>query len=153
MEIINLSKKQVLATQCRLANTFLKRAIGLLNRSSLPHGEGLLLDNCHGVSTLGLRFPIDVIFLDSSLRVIRQVSFVKPFRIGPAARQAVYVLELPAGTIQQTQTEVGDQIQFRAKAENSANAIENRETSLAPIGTDGDREDNRDGSAGPSRLA
>src|ERR1051325_8582899 len=141
MQIVNVSKRQVLATHCRLANTFLKRAVGLLNRTSLPPGEGLLLDRCHGVSTIGLRFPIDVVFLDKSLRVIRQVSFVKPFRMGPAARQAIYVLELPAGTIQQTQTEVGDQIQFRTGTETSTNAlVEEREASLAPIGGDGNDE-------------
>jgi uncharacterized membrane protein (UPF0127 family) len=113
MLIINASKKQVLSDQCRLANNFIKRVVGLLNRSSMRPGEGLLLDNCHGIHTLGMRFPIDVVFLDRGLRVLRLAHRVPPFRIGPAAKGAVYVLELPAGTLKETQTEIGDQVQLR----------------------------------------
>lgn len=122
MQVINVSKKQVLSDRCRLANTFLKRAIGLLNRSSLQPGEGLLLDNCHGIHTVGMRFAIDVLFLDKSLSVTRLANDVRPFHIGPAAKNAVYVLELPAGVIEQTRTEVGDQVQFRTGSESPAPA-------------------------------
>lgn len=116
MQIVNDTKKQVLSDQCRLANTFFKRAIGLLNRNSIRPGEGLLLDNCHGIHTVGMRFPIDVLFLDKGLRVIRVAINLKPFHVGPAVKDAIYVLELPAGTIDQTKTEVGDQIQFRTES-------------------------------------
>jgi len=120
MQIVNATKKRVLSDQCRLANTFLKRAIGLLNRSSLRPGEGLLLHDCHGIHTVGMRFPIDVIFLDKSLRVMRLAQQVRPFRIGPAAKDAVYVLELPAGVIDDTKTEVGDQVQFSTESASGA---------------------------------
>ena len=117
MQIINDSKKQVLSDNCRLANNFLKRAIGLLGRSSLRPGEGLLFDNCHGIHTIGMRFTIDVLFMDKSLRVMRLTKRLRPFRVGPAVANATYVLELPAGLLDQTHTEVGDQVQLRTGSE------------------------------------
>jgi uncharacterized membrane protein (UPF0127 family) len=133
MQIVNVTRNQPLCDRCRLANTFWKRTIGLLNRNSLRPGEGLLLDNCHGIHTVGMRFAIDVIFLDKNLRVTRQVSRVRPFHIGPAAKDAVYVLELPSGIIEQTKTEVGDQVQFRTGSEPPPNpGASPSEHSLSP---------------------
>jgi hypothetical protein len=87
--------------------------VGLLNRSALAQGEGLLLDRCYGIHTFGMRFAIDVLFLDKNLCVIRTVRALPPFRTC-VVRKAVYVLELPAGTIDRSQTEPGHQIQIRA---------------------------------------
>jgi uncharacterized membrane protein (UPF0127 family) len=52
--------------------------IGLLNRKALAQGEGLLLDRCYGIHTFGMRFPIDVVFLDKELRVMRAVPALPP---------------------------------------------------------------------------
>ena len=117
MQIFNVSKKQLLCDQCRLASTFLQRLVGLLNRNTLRHGEGLLLDNCHGIHTVGMRFQIDVLFLDKDLHVMRTVQRLRPFHVGPVVNDAVYVLELAAGVIEETHTDVGDQIQFRTGSE------------------------------------
>ncbi len=117
MQVINVSKKQMLSDQCRLANSFLKRLVGLLGRSSLRQGEGLLFDRCHGIHTIGMRFQIDVVFLDKDLRVMRVTNRMRPFHVGPVVNDAVYLLELPAGRLDDTHTEVGDQIQFRTGTE------------------------------------
>ena len=116
MLLFNTTKKTVVSDQCRFANTVLKRMVGLLNRSSLAEGEGLLLDRCYGIHTFFMRFPIDVLFLDKEYRVIRAVSSLPAFRTC-AVPHAVYVLELPVGAIERSQTETGDQIQVRATAE------------------------------------
>ena len=139
MQVVNVSKKHVLSDRCRLANTFLKRTIGLLNRSSLEPGEGLLFDNCHGIHTVGMRFSIDVLFMDKSLRVIRLAQDVRPFRLGPAAKDAIYVLELPAGVIQQTGTEVGDQVQFRTSADATPISSPDDHPPLATVKDNGGR--------------
>ncbi len=112
MVLVNATQKTVLTNQCRFANTFWKRLVGLLNRRSLRTGEGLLLDRCYGIHTIGMRFAIDVLFLDQDLRVLRTVEALPPFR-SCAVKRAVYVLELPVGTIRRTRTEAGDQIQLR----------------------------------------
>ena len=112
MVLINTTKKTTVADQCHFANTMFKRMVGLLNRRSLNNGEGLLLDRCYGIHTVGMRFSIDLLFLDKEYRVIRTVKALPPLRTC-AVKQAIYVLELPVGMIERSQTEVGDQIQIR----------------------------------------
>src|SRR6185369_6522883 len=112
MVLVNATKKTTLSDRCRFANSVFKRMIGLLNRHALSPGEGLLLDRCYGIHTIGMRFPIDVLFLDRDLHVMRAVSALPPYRTF-VVRQAVYVLELPVGAIAQSHTEAGDQIQMR----------------------------------------
>lgn len=113
MILVNASKQTVISDRCHFANSVLKRMIGLLNRSSLGPGEGLLFDRCYGVHTFGMRFPIDLLFLDQDLRVIRAVRALPPFRTC-AVKRAVYVLELPVGALDRTRTSEGDQIQIRS---------------------------------------
>ncbi len=98
--------------------------VGLLSRSQLDHGEGLLFDRCYGIHTIGMRFAIDVLFLDKDYQVLRTVNALRPFRTC-TVRKAIYVLELPAGTIQETGTEVGDQIQIRTsvKTESTGSGV------------------------------
>src|SRR5437762_7512912 len=113
MVLVNATKKTVVSDDCHFANTVLKRMVGLLNRGQFDKGEGLLLDRCYGIHTVGMRFPIDVLFLDKNLCVIRAVKSLPPCRTC-VVKHAVYVLELPTGTIQRSQTEAGHQIQIRA---------------------------------------
>ena len=76
-----------------LAATPLARARGLLGRRT---PRPLLLTGTAAVHTCGMRFPIDVVFLDAELRVVRVVRSLPPWRLA-AARRARAVLELPAG--------------------------------------------------------
>lgn len=117
MQVVNVTRNKTLCDRCRFADTFFKRLVGLLNRNSMKQGEGLLIDKCHGIHTVGMRFAIDVLFLDQSLRVMRIAKGVRPFRVGPVVNDAIYVLELPAGVLDGSGTEVGDQIQLRSGAE------------------------------------
>jgi uncharacterized membrane protein (UPF0127 family) len=113
MILVNATKNSVLSDRCHFADSVFKRMVGLLNRKMLSPGEGLLLDRCYGIHTIGMRFAIDVVFLDKELRVIRTISALPPFRTC-LVKQAVYVLELPVGIIQSSRTAPGDQMQMRA---------------------------------------
>jgi uncharacterized membrane protein (UPF0127 family) len=86
----------VVCERCLLAETPLARMRGLLGRSSFPAGEGLLLRPAASVHTAFMRFPIDVVFLDSTDRVLKVVGSLTPGRMA-ACRGARAVLELPAG--------------------------------------------------------
>jgi len=112
MILVNATKKTVVSDHCRFANSVLKRMVGLLNRRVLAQGEGLLLDRCYGIHTFFMRFSIDVLFLDKELRVMRAVPALPPFRTS-VVKHAVYVLELPVGSIERSQTAAGDQIQMK----------------------------------------
>jgi uncharacterized membrane protein (UPF0127 family) len=57
-----------------------ERMRGLLGRDGLPEGCGLLIDHCGAIHTLGMRFALDVVFLDAGWRVVRVVAGVRPGR-------------------------------------------------------------------------
>lgn len=94
----------------RLADTSLSRFIGLLGRSGLAPGEGLLIRPSNGVHTLFMRFSIDVLLLDKESRVIAAYPHLRPFRLTSINWKAASALEVPCGTIAQTQTQKGDQL-------------------------------------------
>ena len=63
-----------------------------------------------GIHTVGLFFPIDVIYLDGSCRVVHLVEHLKPFRIAPIRMHCESVLELPTRSIYSSNTQIGDQL-------------------------------------------
>lgn len=102
----NESNGRVLADRAQVASTFWRRAKGLLGRGSLAEGEGLLLFPCSSVHMMGMRFPLDILFTDREGKVVGLVPGLKPWRVA-AARGAYLCIELPAGTLSRTETEVG----------------------------------------------
>jgi len=89
---------------------FLSRLKGLLGRSKLEPGTGLLIHPCQGIHTVGMRFSIDALFLDRSNRVARLEHSMPPGRFVPFVPRAARVLELPAGTLAAAGVEVGDEV-------------------------------------------
>jgi uncharacterized protein len=86
----------VVCERCLVAATALRRLRGLLGRRSLAPDEGLLLQPASSIHTLFMRFPIDVVFLDRELGVVKVVSDLGPWRLA-FARGARSALELPSG--------------------------------------------------------
>jgi len=76
------------------ASSFIARMFGLLGRRPLESGEALWLDPCASVHTLGMRYPIDVVFLDRDGSVVDTRTALAPRRLA-GARRARSVLELP----------------------------------------------------------
>jgi uncharacterized protein len=86
----------VVCERCLLAETPLARLRGLLGRSELPAGEGLLLRPAGSIHTAFMRFPIDAVFLDRADRVLKVAHELPPWRMA-GCHGARAVLELPAG--------------------------------------------------------
>jgi uncharacterized membrane protein (UPF0127 family) len=82
--------------RCRVASSFASRFRGLMGAAQLPPGTGLLLPGTSSVHTHFMRFPIDVVFLDSERRVVSIVPALRPWRFAKA-NSADSVLELAAG--------------------------------------------------------
>lgn len=93
-----------------LANTSLRRMRGLLGRWSLRNNEGVWVIPSQGVHTVGLFFPIDVVYLDESRRVVHLIENLKPFRLAALRVRCNSVLELPIRSIYSSNTQVGDQL-------------------------------------------
>lgn len=88
------------------------RRRGLLGRSGIAEGEGLVLAPCSSVHTAFMRFAIDLVFLDRTGRVLKVAGGVSPWRIRLHWR-AFAVVELAAGTIARTGTMAGDAVELR----------------------------------------
>ncbi len=108
MKILNQTQGVTLATDVKLADSFLSRLVGLLNRSDLKDNEGLLITRCQSIHMFFMRFPIDVIFVDKHHVVVGLVNDIKPFCVSPHFFKANYAIELKSGIIAKTHTKVGD---------------------------------------------
>lgn len=75
------------------------KRIGLLNDTSLEPGSGILLEPCEGVHTFGMKFPIDIVFLNRKHKIVALHREVPACRLRLSLR-AHSTLELPAGSIE-----------------------------------------------------
>lgn len=80
-----------------IADTWRARLTGLLACDRLEPGAGLLLVPGGSVHTLGMRFPLDLLFLDREHRVLHVAAAVRPWRVAFAPSGTAAVLELAAG--------------------------------------------------------
>jgi uncharacterized protein len=113
--IVNLTRGNAVCVG-ELADRPLARMRGLMGRRGLPAGEGLLLRPAPSIHTGFMRFAIDAVFLDHSLRVLAVVEGVRPWRIA-SKRSARAVLELPAGESARRGVKVGDRLELRDRRE------------------------------------
>lgn len=97
-----------LGSDVGIADTFWKRLKGLLGAPPLQPGEGLLLDGCQAVHMFGMKQPLDVAFMGGEGRVIALYHDLRPGKRSKYHSRARQALELPVGTLRQTDTRVGD---------------------------------------------
>jgi len=103
------AKGQAVCERCEIADGFFTRGRGLLGRKRLLRGEGLLIKPTWSVHTWFMRFPVDVVFLDRQLRILRVRTHVRPWRA--ASRFGAHsALELSAGECDRLGLEVGDRL-------------------------------------------
>ena len=95
-----------------MADTFFPRMIGLLNRKFLKEGEGLVITSCQQIHMIFMRFPIDVIFVNKTHKVVGLVRNIQPFSLSPIFWKASFVIELPIAAIEKSQTQLGDILEF-----------------------------------------
>lgn len=103
----------VLAANIVVAETSLRRAVGLLGHPHLSRDEGIWIKPSSGVHTVGMRFAIDVVGLDAQLRVVRLWPSLKPYRLTAIVPSVRSVLELAAGTIAESGLRLGDQLSIQ----------------------------------------
>src|ERR1700677_2170007 len=114
--IYNKTRETFVATEATVADSYLRRLVGLLGKTKrwAQLGRGLWIVPSRGVHTIGMLFPIDLIFLSKEKEVIHVEEHVRPFRISKVVLKASSVLELPPHTIYRSGTEVGDRLEISA---------------------------------------
>ena len=110
LRVFNQTKQILLCSLCKVASSDHERMRGLLDRTSMQAGEGLLLTKCNSVHTVGMKFPIDIVYIDWAGKVKMRSRNAQPGGLGGSVPGTDCVLELPSGGA--LSTEVGDQITF-----------------------------------------
>jgi uncharacterized protein len=113
LRVVNETRQSVIGGQIHLMDTMLGRMRGFLLRPRPEAGEGIFLTPCRGVHMYGMRFPLDVLFVDSQGTVLALHADLQPGRRTPVYRAARYAIELPSGTIEASRTEVGDRLSWK----------------------------------------
>jgi len=111
LRVTNQTRGRMLADRADIADTSAKRRTGLLKHKGLAPGEGLWIVPCEGVHTFAMKFPIDVVFLNRKRKILKIRPNMVRRRIA-LSLMAHSVLELPAGTLEETGTERGDQLEL-----------------------------------------
>jgi len=112
--VYNKTRETFVATEATVADDYFRRLIGLLGKTKrwAKLGRGLWIIPSRGVHTIGMLFPIDVLFLNKNKEVIHIEEHMRPFRISKMSLKATSVLELPAHAIYRSGTKVGDSLEI-----------------------------------------
>ena len=112
MKVNNISRSSELISTGRMANNPWTRLRGLIGVRNLPEGQGIVIEPCHGVHCMFMSIPIDVIYVNKQHQVVALDKAMQPWAVGKIYRDSHYVVEVPIGTFERTQTQVGDQLKF-----------------------------------------
>jgi uncharacterized membrane protein (UPF0127 family) len=115
--VYNQTRECFLSLGVTPADTTFSRLKGLIGKLKLRVDEGLWVVPSCGIHTMGVLFPLDLIYVDDNQQVVHVIEHFPRFRISPLKTQATSVLELPTHTIYTSQTQPGDQLLICAAEE------------------------------------
>ncbi len=111
MSVQNL-KNQSFLGHVLIAKSFKARTKGLLGSKELPDYQGLLINPCMQVHTIGMNYPISIWFVNYDNKIIRIIDELKPYRISPCLFNSHYVIEFPANWAEKTGSNEGDYLKL-----------------------------------------
>ncbi len=110
LRVRNVTRDTLLAERARHARSLWARTVGLLGTAELAPGAGLVLEPCKSVHMIGMRYPLDVVFVDSEGMVVGLAENLRPWRMTRVYRGARCAIELPVGTVSSSETRSGDHL-------------------------------------------
>jgi len=116
VQVRNQTRSVLLGGSIDIADSSSKRRTGLLKHDRLEPGQGLWIVPCESVHTFFMKFPIDLVYLDRKRKVRKVRKAVPAWRLS-ACLTAHSILELPAGTVEKTGTQVGDVLEIEKLTE------------------------------------
>lgn len=124
VRVVNARSNRELGSQIGMADRWLLRLRGMLARPLLRPGEGLLLTPCSSVHMYGMRFPLDVAFLDKEGAVVAIYPSLPPGSRPRWHRNAAHALELPSGALAESGTGLGDVLVWTATSRTAPPSLE-----------------------------
>jgi len=110
----NMTLDRVVAERVESARSVWKRMIGLLSYGSVAPDQGLWFDRCSSIHTLGMRAPIDVIFLDADRRIIDVRAGVRPYQLLVWNLRAKSLIELGSAPLERLDLRIGDRLELES---------------------------------------
>ena len=110
LRVRNVTRQADLADRATVADSFWRRLRGLLGRSGLEPGEGLVITPCTSVHMIGMSFPLDVLYVHRDGTVLTVLPDLRPNQFGPVVWRSHFAVELPVGSIAASGTAPGDRI-------------------------------------------
>lgn len=110
MKLESKTAHKILIADLEVAEGFLARGKGLLGRPSLAPEQALWIPHCNSIHTFFMKFAIDCVFVDKSLKVKAIVENVKPGRLVLPIWGVSSVVEMTAGNARRLNISVGDQL-------------------------------------------
>ena len=108
-KVLNLSKDIILLENVNLADSFFTRLKGLLGKTQLSEGQGIIIKPCNSVHTIGMKFAIDVAFIDNDNVVNHIINDMAPGKTSPIIRKAKYVIEAKSRSFE-GRLDLGDKV-------------------------------------------
>jgi len=112
MKLINKKNEKILADNLEIANGYFSRMRGLLGRKSLEKGKGMYINSCNSIHSFFMKFKFDAVFINKKNEVIYLIEHMPAWRVSKICFSACSVIELPSGVIKDTQTNIGDLLEF-----------------------------------------
>lgn len=114
--IVNLTKLNCLSREPYYATMWGERLRGMIGRQFEENSfDAMVFNRCNMVHTFFMSIPLDVVFVDKENSICALHHAVAPWTPLLRCRQAKAVIELPAGTVEQTGTEIGDKIDLNSE--------------------------------------
>src|SRR5258708_31112117 len=110
--LINETRGTIVAESIGRTENFWERLVGLALRRKITPGEGVWIEPCNGIHTVGMRFPIDVVMLDRRGDVMGILRNVPPFRIIRSKRGWMGTVEIYPGELGSEDVEIGDRLRL-----------------------------------------
>ena len=113
MHIKNATKKSIIAKNAELCRNIFTKSFGLM--FSIKPKPLIFIFKKEKIIPLHMLFvfyPIDILFLNKNKAVVEIKESLRPFSFYTPKKKALYIIELPQGTIKKTKTAVGDKIKF-----------------------------------------
>jgi uncharacterized membrane protein (UPF0127 family) len=108
----SVKSREIISSRVFIARSFFRRFSGLLFRESLKSDEVFILKDCKSIHTIGMRYSLDVAFIDNDGKIIAIFENLCPWKITPYIAEAVFVLEARSGFFKKWFLAVGDRIVF-----------------------------------------
>ena len=114
VRLVHNESGHTLAERVEVARSTRARMRGLLGRTGLPPGAGMMIERCSSIHTCFMKFALDVVFLDSGLMVRKIVRDLRPWRFAMSPG-ACYAVELPAGALSRAPLAPGDTLRVEER--------------------------------------